>query len=69
MALVNFDMLYTSGFLQIYRKKSPTAEIVGIYFLGTIVPRKYRPIIFAAGLFWCEIIEETQNEKVSNCQR
>ena len=33
-------------------------------FLGTIVPRKYMPIIFAVGLSCCDKFEETPNEKV-----
>ena len=37
---------------------SQQADIIGIYFLGTIVPRKYMPIISA--------VEETPNEKVVN---
>ena len=64
--LITFCFGISSNFLQ---QKSPTAEIVGMYFLGTVVPRKYRPIIFALGLFCCEKFEETPNEKVSNCQR
>ena len=59
------------GFFKfIATKEAKTAEIVGIYFLGTIVPRKYRPIIFAVGvvLFCYEKFEQTPNEKVSNCQ-
>ena len=39
-------------------------EIIGIYFLRTIVPRKYLPIISAVGLFCCNKFEETPNEKV-----
>ena len=46
--------------------KSPTVEIIGIYFLGTIVPRKYMPIISAVGLFCYDKFEETPNEKVVN---
>ena len=53
------------GFLQIYcNKKSPTAEILRIYFLGTIVWRKYLPKIFAVGLFSCDKFEETPKQKV-----
>ena len=44
-------------------------EIVGIYFLGTIVPRKYMPKISAVGLFCCDKFEETPNEKVSNMSK
>ena len=42
---------------------------MGIYFLRTIVPRKYMPIIFAVGLFCCDKFEETPNEKVSNMSK
>ena len=48
------------------QQKSPTVEIIAIYFLGTIVLRKYMPKISAVGLFCCNKFEETQNEKVSN---
>ena len=51
------------------QQKSPTAEIVGIYFLGTIVRRKYMPIISAVGLFCCDKFEETPNEKVINMSK
>ena len=64
--LLTFSFGVSSNLLQ---QKSPTAEIVGIYFLGTIVPRKYRPIIFAVGLFCCEKFEETPNEKVSKLSK
>ena len=45
--------------------KSPTVEIIGIYFLGTIVPRKYMLIISAVGLFCYDKFEETPNVKVN----
>ena len=44
-------------------------EIIGIYFLGTIVPRKYMPKISAVGLFCCDKFEETPNEKVSKLSK
>ena len=45
------------------QQKSPTANIIGLYFLGTIVPRKYTmPTISAVGLFCCNKFEETPNE-------
>ena len=44
--------------------KSPTAEILRIFFLGTIVRRKYLPKIFAVGLFSCDKFEETSKQKV-----
>ena len=43
--------------------------VIGIYFLGTIVPRKYKPIISAVGLFCCDKFEETPNEKVVNMSK
>ena len=67
--LVNFDMLTTFSFgvsSNLLQQKSPAAEIIGIYFLGTIVPKKYKPIISAVGLFCCDKYEETPNEKVVN---
>ena len=51
------------------QQKSPTAEIIGIYFLGTIIPRKYMPIILAVGLFCCDKFEETPNERVVNMSK
>ena len=50
-------------------QKSPKAEIIGKYFLGTIVPRKFMPIISAIGLFCCDKFEETPNEKVVNMSK
>ena len=50
-------------------QKSLTAEILGKYFLGTIVPRKYMPIISAVGLFCYDKFEETPNEKVVNMSK
>ena len=47
------------------QQKSPTAEI----FLGTIVPRKYMPIISVVGLFCYDKFEETPNEKVANMSK
>ena len=46
------------------QQKSPTAEISRIYFLGTIVRRKYLPKISAVGLFCCDKFEEIPNQKV-----
>ena len=43
---------------------SPTAEILRIYFLQTIVPRKYMRKISAVGLFCSDKFEETPNQKV-----
>ena len=59
-------------FLQIYHNKraqQATAKIIGIYFLGTIVPRKYMPIISAVGLFCFDKFEETLNVKVVNMSK
>ena len=41
-------------------------EIIGIYFLGTILQRKYAPLIFVMGLFYDDKFEETPNENVIN---
>ena len=46
------------------QQKSPTAEILGKYFLRTIVPRKYMHKISAVGLFCCDKFEETPKQKV-----
>ena len=43
--------------------------IRGIYFIGTIVPIKYLPMISTVGLFCCNKFEETPNEKVSNMSK
>ena len=44
-------------------------KIIGKYFLGTIVPRKYMPIISVVGLFCYDKFEETPNEKVANMSK
>ena len=64
--LTTFSFLVSSNSLQ---QKSPTVEIIGKYFLGTIVPRKYVPIISAVGLFCYDKFEETANEKVVNMSK
>ena len=51
------------------QQKSPKVEIISIYFLRTIVPRKHMPIISAVGLFCCDKFEETPNEKVVNMSK
>ena len=48
---------------------SPTAEIIGIYFFGTIVLKKYMRIISAVGLLCCDKFEETPNKKVSDLSK
>ena len=65
--LFNFDMLITFCFgvsSNLSQEKSPTAEILGKYFLRTIVPRKYMRKISAVGLFCCDKFEETPKQKV-----
>ena len=47
------------------KQKSPTAEIIGIYFIGMIVLIKYMPIIFAVGLFCFDKFEDNQTRKCS----
>ena len=41
-------------------------EIIGVYFIGTIVPIKYMPIISAVGLLCFDKFEEKPKEKVFN---
>ena len=61
---------FSFGFsLNLSQQKNPTADIIGIYFLGTIVPRKYMPIISAVGLFCYDKFEEPPNEKVVNMSK
>ena len=54
------------GFLQIYHNKGAQQWKLKayIYFLGTIVRRKYMPIISAVRLFCSDKFEDTANEKV-----
>ena len=40
-------------------------EMIGIHYFGTIVLRKYMPIISTVGHFCYDNIEETPNEKVA----
>ena len=51
------------------QQKSSTAEIIGIYYLGTIVPRKYMSIISTVGLFCYDKFEEAPNEKMVNMSK
>ena len=51
------------------KQKSLTAEILCIYFLGTIVQRKYLPKISAVGLFCYDKFDETPNKKVVNMSK
>ena len=58
------------GFFKFIITKEPkSGNYRHIYFLGTIVPRKYMPIISAVGLFCCDKLEETPNEKVINMSK
>ena len=50
-------------------QKSPTVKILGIYFLVTIIPRKYMPKISVIGLFCCDKFEETPIKKVCNMSK
>ena len=45
------------------QQKSQTAKIIGKYFLGTIVLRKYMPIISTVGLFCYDKFEETSSNE------
>ena len=63
----NFDRSITFCFgvsSNLSQQKSPTAEILRIYFLRTIVWRKYLPKISAVGLFCRDKFEETPKQKV-----
>ena len=51
------------------QEKSPTGEILGNYFLQTIVPRKYLPKISTVGLFSCDKFEETPKQNVINMSK
>ena len=66
--LFYFDMSITFCFgvsSNSSQEKSPTAEILGKYFLRTIVPRKYMGKISTVGLFSCDKFEETPKQKVN----
>ena len=45
--------------------KIPTAEIIGRYFIGTIIPIKYMPIFSTVGLFCFDKFEDNQTRKYS----
>ena len=64
--LITFSFDVSSNLSQ---QKSPTAEIIGKYFLGTLVPRKFMPIISSVRLFCYNKFEETPNEKVVNMSK
>ena len=66
---LNGRPLSALGFLHLSQQKSPTAEILYIYFLGTIVRRKYLPRISAVGLFSCDKFEETSKQKVMDLSK
>ena len=70
--LFNFDMLITFCFgvsSNLSQQKSPTVEILCIYFLRKIVLRKYMRKISAVGLFCCDKFEETPKQKVINMSK
>ena len=50
-------------------QKSPTAEILQIYFLQKIVLRKYMRKNSTVGLFCCNKFEETPKQKVINLSK
>ena len=65
--LFNFDMSITFCFVvssNLSQEKCTTVEILTIYFLETIVRRKYLPKISAVGLVSCHKFEETPKQKV-----
>ena len=58
--LLTFSFEVSSNFSQ---QKSLTAKIIGLYFLGTIFPRKYMPTISAVGLFCCKNLKKPRTRK------
>ena len=65
LKLQQVDHFLLWGFFKSIATKEPnTAEILGKYFLRTIVPRKYMRKISAVGLFCCDKFEETPKQKV-----
>ena len=70
--LFNFDMLITFCFgvsSNLSQQKSPTAEILRIYFLRTIFRRKYMHKISTVGFFCCDEFEEIPKQKVINMSK
>ena len=63
--LISFSFGVSSNLSQ---QNSPTAEILCIYFLKTIVRRKHLPKISAVGLFSCDKFEENPNTKAESYQ-
>ena len=64
--LITFCFGFSSNLSQ---QKSPTAEILRIYFLRTIFRRKYMHKISTVGLFCCDKFEETPKQKVINMSK
>ena len=65
-------MLDTFSFgvsLNLSQQKSPTAEILRIYFLRTIFRGKYMHKISTVGLFCCDKFEEIPKQKVINMSK
>ena len=56
-------MFKNFSFGYLLTQKSPTAEIIGIYSIGTIVPLKYMPIISTVGRFCIHKFEDSQTRK------
>ena len=64
--LITFCFEVSSNLSQ---QKSPTAEILGKYFLRIIVPKKYVSKISTVRLFSCDKFEETPKQKVINMSK
>ena len=60
---VEHSLVWLSSYLSI--QKSPTAEIIGIYFIGMIVLIKYMLIISAVGLICFDRFKDNQTRKCS----
>ena len=56
-------------FSNLSQEKSPTAEILGKWFLQKIVQRKYMREISAVGLYCSNKFEETPKQKVINMSK
>ena len=69
--IFKFDWLITFCFgvsSNVSQQKSPTAEILGKYFLRIIVPRKYMPKIPLLGSFVAIHLKKPQLKKCATCQ-
>ena len=64
--MLNTFLIWLSSNLSKQKRQEPNSGIIGIYFIGIIVPIKYMPVISAVGLFCFDKFVDNQNEKVFN---